>query len=79
MINLNNKSEQEQLAAVKENAYSIMRIHNQSKEMQLTAVNNYGETIQYIKNPSEEVQLAAVSKAVEVQFNTLKIHQKNCS
>ena len=61
---LHNKqpTEQEQLAAVKQNGDLIEFIENPSEEVQLAAVNKNGDAISYIKNPSEKVQLAAVKQ-----------------
>ena len=59
---LNNRSDEEQLAAVKQDGYVISCIKNPSPEVQLAAVKTHGLAIQFIKNPSPEVQLAAVKK-----------------
>ena len=54
-------TEEEQLAAVKQDGTAIEYIKNPTEEVQLAAVKQDGTAIEYIKNPSEEVQLAAVN------------------
>ena len=56
--------EQEQLAAVKQDGYSIQFIKNPSERVQLAAVKKNGNAIRYIENPSERVQLAAIKQSV---------------
>ena len=53
-------SEEEKLAAVKQNRYYIQYIHNPSEAVQLEAVKEDGNSIEYIQNPSEVVQLEAI-------------------
>ena len=60
---LNNRSDEEQLAAVNQWCGAIEYIKNPSPEVQLAAVKQRGLAIEYIKNPSPEVQLAAVKKS----------------
>jgi hypothetical protein len=57
-------TEQEQMAAVRQDLGSIEYIKNPSEAVQLDAVRQNGRAIQYIKNPSEAVQLAAVQQDV---------------
>ena len=56
------KTEEEQLAAVKENGFVIRYIVNPSEEVQLAAVKQNVYAIQYIKNQSKVVQLEAVKQ-----------------
>ena len=58
---INDMSEEEQLADVKQDGGAIEYIKNPSLEVQLAAVNQNAYAIQDIKNPSPEVQLAAVN------------------
>ena len=60
---INDMSDEEQLAAVNRNGDAIRFIKNPSPEVQLAAVKQRGLAIEYIKNPSPEVQLAAVKKS----------------
>ena len=64
MDDLNNATEEEQLAVVKEEGWSIDYIKKPSEVVQLAAVSRVstGWTIKYVKNPSEVVQLAAVKQ-----------------
>ena len=58
---IHNPSEAVQIAAVKNNGYTIIQyIHNPSEVVQLAAVKENGYAIQHIHNPSEAVQLEAV-------------------
>ena len=59
---IKNLSEELQLAAVTESAFTIQCIKNPTKKVQLAALKQKGWTIEYIKNPSEELQLAAVKQ-----------------
>ena len=54
--------EEDNLSAVKDNAYAIAHIKNPSEEVQLAAVTKSVFSIQYIDHPSETVQLAAVTQ-----------------
>lgn len=47
------KTEEEQLAAVKENGFVIQYIDNPSEKIKLAAVTENGNAICYINNPSE--------------------------
>ena len=60
---INDMSEEVQLAAVKGYGDAIRFIKNPSPEVQLAAVKQDAYAIQFIKNPSQEVQLAAVSQS----------------
>ena len=55
-------TEEEKLAAVKQDGLAIKHIKNPSEEVKLEAVGQDGLAIQYIKNPSEKVQLEAVKQ-----------------
>ena len=59
---INDMSDEEQLAAVNRNGDAIRFIKNPSPEVQLAAVKQRGLVIDYIENPSLEVQLAAVNQ-----------------
>jgi len=59
-FDLNEKSEEVQINAVKVNPYTIEHIKSPSEVVQLEAVKHSGFVIQYIQNPSETVQLEAV-------------------
>ena len=59
---LNELSEEEQIAMVKQTGLVIKYIKNPSEAVQLAAVQEYGSAIQYITNPSAAVQLAAVKQ-----------------
>ena len=59
---INNMSDEEQLAAVKRDGWAIRFIKNPSIEVQLAAVKQYVYAIQWIENPSPAVQLAAVKQ-----------------
>jgi len=58
---LDNATEEEQLAAVNQDGYEIQYIDNPSEAVQLAAVQNCGNILKFIDNPSEAVQLAAVN------------------
>ncbi len=72
--NLNNASEEEQLAAVQRDAYDILRIKNPSEKVQLAAVKNDGLTITWIINPSLEVQKLVIQKGY---IDSIKILSKD--
>ena len=57
---IDNPSQEVQLAAVKEDPWSVKYIQNPSQTVQLAAVKKNPFSIQYIQNPSEKVQLVAV-------------------
>ena len=59
-FDLNEKSEEIQINAVKVNPYTIQYLKSPSEVVQLEAVKNSGHVIDYIKNPSEAVQLQAI-------------------
>ena len=59
---LNNRSDEEQLAAVKQWGDAIQYIKNPSPAVQLAAVKQDVYAIRWIENPSPEVQLAAVNQ-----------------
>ena len=64
-----NSSEENQLAAVSKNGYTIQFIENPSEKVQMTAVSKDGYALQFIENPSEKIQLAAVSQdGYAIQF-----------
>ena len=57
---LDNASEEFQIAVVNGNSRAIEYIDNPSEKVKLAAVTEDGRAIEYIDNPSEEIQLAAV-------------------
>ena len=56
------RTEEEQLAVVKQEGYAIQYINNPSEEVQLAAVKQNGNAIQFIKNPSEVVSIGDIIK-----------------
>ena len=63
------KTEEEQLAAVRQNGYAIQFIHNPSEAIQLEAIKQNGYALEYNHNPSEKLQLEAVKqKGYAIQF-----------
>ena len=66
------KTEEAQLAAVKQDGSAIQYIHNPSEKVQLEAVKQAGYAIAYIYNQSEKVQLTAVKQtgyAIQYIYN----------
>ena len=54
------RTEEEQLAAFKQNGYTIQYINNPSEKVQIAAVRQTGWAIEFINTPSEKVQLEAI-------------------
>lgn len=61
--------EDDLVAAVTTNPYSIEYIRNPSEKVQIAAVSKRGIAIEYISDPSEEVQIAAVTQKPNAIFN----------
>jgi len=63
------ETEEEKLAAVKENPYDIQYIHHPSEAVQLTAVNVDPGCIYWIPDPTPKVQLKAIMGGASDDWN----------
>ena len=77
-VDINDLSEYEQIAYVRNRLGNIAEINNPSERVQLAAVRQHGTNLWYIIqngiNPSERVQLAAVKDNPMVYIRLIDLH-----
>lgn len=63
---IDNPSEELQLAAIQIHGTNIVYIKNPTEKVKLTAVKRDGNSIKYIENPNEELQVIAIQQDPEL-------------